>query len=1109
MLVEASAGTGKTTCLVGRMVNLLRSGRCLIDTLAAVTFSRKSAAELRARFQLGLELEAAAANGEEQTRLITALDNLERCFIGTIHAFCARLIRERPVESSVDPGFSELAENDDTLLREQAWREHVANLIATDDPLLPEIERLGLKISPATSASRDLLTELDELGLEPAELGVAFMQFAEYPDVENWPATPVDLPDLGGCVADLQSYAEHMSEIELPDEFGRDKLLVKYRLIPRMAQQSQDKLDKPAELMLVLEQFREFTRRDLVQKNWLGGPKQALPELDRWNDFTAKHAQPLVLAWREHRYEPVMRAITGAKRVYDRLRRERGALNFQDLLVVSARLLREQPLMRSYFRQRFTHLLIDEFQDTDPIQAEVMMLLTADDGAESDWRKCRPAAGSLFVVGDPKQSIYRFRRADIMTYEVVKSCVKASGGEIVSLTANFRSGKPIIDWINTCFEKVFPPETTKYSPSNSPLQFGDADCDQTVLDDGVGPEEVRVLTHAKVGRQTVRALVEKEAEWIAHSIREAIDEKHLVRRTTREHDQGLPDHVVPSDFLIILRNKRQTTAYARALQRHGLPNAVTGGCILNEVPELRWLHLCVSAIDRNHDPIALVALLRSELFGISDTTLYEFRRQGGRFDYRSPIPEALPAPECKTLSAAFNALQKYANWLRRLPTGAAIEKIAADLGLIASSCAADESGFQSGSLLKAIQLLQDEQRFTVGDYVQALGRLVSNEESHDGVSARPQLEAPVRVMNLHQCKGLEANFVFLVNPSGEIIHPVRVHIDRSMAAPQGFLAVYGRQRSQRSPCPLLAHPPKWDELAAEERRFLDAEEDRLRYVAATRVGRGLTISQLADPEGNRKNPWRSFENDLESVPQFSEPTQTAAQPELDCPSVSDIEQEEFEPAEWDDSISQIGARWKSARKPSYSVASVKATALSPGAKPRSEQKQGAEWGNVLHSLLESLIQQPDTDESSQGDRSSEPYLGLALSLLQQEGLPSSLAVDVVDTANRVLASDVWRRARQASICLAEVPIAWQEPGDGANLPTIHRGVIDLAFREAHGWCIVDYKTERVEPSELPALAEYYRPQIEAYSDAWQRVTGGESVAAQGILFTSTGTFLPI
>jgi ATP-dependent helicase/nuclease subunit A len=381
MLVEAAAGTGKTTCLISRMVGLLREGKCRVESLAAVTFTRKAAAELRTRFQLALERAARESTGVRAERLTEALDHVERCFIGTIHSFCARLLRERPVEAGVNPDFAELDDVLDGQLRQQAWREHVATLITTDAPILPELEGLGLKVSASTRRSSSLATELDELGLEPAELGPAFLQYAEYSDVADWPAAPVPLPDLQPCIAALTEYTRHIRALTLPDDHGNDKLMPKYELIGRMSKGLN--WNQPAQLMELLEQFQGEAK--VVQKMWPGKKPQALAEQSRWNDLVQQYADPLLQAWREHRYEPVMRAIRPALDVYNRLRRERNALNFQDLLLLCADLLRDKPDVRRYFRERFTHLLVDEFQDTDPIQAEVMLLLTADDPQQTDW----------------------------------------------------------------------------------------------------------------------------------------------------------------------------------------------------------------------------------------------------------------------------------------------------------------------------------------------------------------------------------------------------------------------------------------------------------------------------------------------------------------------------------------------------------------------------------------------------------------------------------------------------------------------------------------------------------------------------------------------------
>ena len=1076
MLVEAGAGTGKTTCLVDRMVGLVRSGKCRVETLAAVTFTRKAAAELRTRFQFEMS-RVKADTEEEQTHLEVARSEIERCFIGTIHSFCARLLRERPVEAGVDPGFIELDESLDQQLREQAWREHVTTLVTTNDPILPELESLGLRLSSATKKSSGLVSELDELGLEPAELGPAFLKLAEFPDVSEWPAEPVPLPDLQPIREEITEYLTHMASFDFPEYRGNDKLMAKYEAIMRREQLLD--LSKPVDMMELLAEFDSSS--GIVMKNWPGGKSVAAPERDRWDEFRTRVVQPTLQAWREHRYEPVIRAIRPAVEIYDRLRRDRNALNFQDLLLKTVQLLRTQVEIRQYFRRRFTHLLVDEFQDTDPLQAEIMLLLTAEDITETDWQKCCPVPGSLFVVGDPKQSIYRFRRADIVTYSRVRSIVEEVGGVVTPLTTNFRSTRPVIEWINNVFSTVFPSAADAFNPADRPLDVGRTDAA------GADSRIQRLLTRDERGDQAPATF---DAEQVAKFIRQAVDEKWPISRSDSERKRGLPDYVQPGDFILVTRNTKRLTIYAQTLQRFGLPHEVTGGGVLNTVAELELLSLCVNAATSPDDSVALVAVLRSELFGISDTLLFDFRQAGGHFSIFSAVPESLDEDEVVPLRDALERLQRYAKWLQTMPPSAAIEKMAGDLGLIAKACANEEGHAHAGSLLKAMELLRSvDSGLSAGDAAAMLRRVVDGEDSHDGILVRPPEERPVRVMNLHQCKGLEAPFVFLVDPSGVWNHDIDFHVDRSGDCPRGYLAIYGRTRGEwKRTRPLLAHPPGWNGLAATEQQFLDAESQRLLYVAATRAGHRLVISQR-DGKGNaNKNPWQLFNSHLSEHADFEAPSPNA--PEGKPPL-------QIDQNDWSGQVSQIESRWNTCREPTYAVQAIKDAAIRPGPKPHGAERRGAEWGQVIHTLLESSMKHPDRDIRK-----------LAMAALEAEQLSLDIIDEVEETVDRVLKSDIWARAQASSRCLTEVPIAFCQSGSGVAVPTIQRGVIDLIFREETGWVLVDYKSERVEAEAIPALVAYYEPQIKAYADAWHAVVG-EQVLQAGIYFTHLGQFVAV
>lgn len=191
-------------------------------------------------------------------------------------------------------------------------------------------------------------------------------------------------------------------------------------------------------------------------------------------------------------------------------------------------------------------------------------------------------------------------------------------------------------------------------------------------------------------------------------------------------------------------------------------------------------------------------------------------------------------------------------------------------------------------------------------------------------------------------------------------------------------------------------------------------------------------------------------------------------------------------------------RWQAIVRPTYAVLAIKQSAIQAGPKPHGVESGGAEWGNVIHTLLEAAMKQPSVD-----------LRGLALSALETEDLPATLTDSAIETVNRVIASSIWQRARASERCLTEVPLSLPVIANVAGeIPTIQRGVIDLVFREAGGWVIVDYKSERVEADQIPALVDYYRPQIEAYASAWTSVTGDPTVEF-GLLFTHSDRYVVV
>ncbi|MDP1857820.1 MAG: UvrD-helicase domain-containing protein, partial [Gemmatimonadaceae bacterium] len=386
-LVEAGAGSGKTTSLVGRMVALVARGT-KVEQIAAVTFTRKAANELRERFEVALEtcVRDSERGSEAHARHERALHDLDRAFLGTIHSFCGRLLREHPLELALDPNFSEVTDEDWDLLQEGFWQDW--------------IER-------ARARGFDEVKSLAAVGIAVTDLYDAFKTLVTYPDVD-FPLADVAAPDVSHCRSVLIALMDKARELMPADEpaEGWDNLMKLIRELD-YKKRVDDWNDRTA--FLGVAEGISVSRCGVTQKRWSDTKEGKAAVKAVSDDFTALVQGPLADAlaqWREHRYPIVMRVLQRASRDFAEHRHATGQLGFNDLLMLTAQLLREHDEARAALGARWQHLLVDEFQDTDPIQAEVCLLLSSNPAQGNNWREVQPRPGSLFVVGDPKQSIY-------------------------------------------------------------------------------------------------------------------------------------------------------------------------------------------------------------------------------------------------------------------------------------------------------------------------------------------------------------------------------------------------------------------------------------------------------------------------------------------------------------------------------------------------------------------------------------------------------------------------------------------------------------------------------------------------------------------------------
>jgi ATP-dependent helicase/nuclease subunit A len=1028
LLVEAGAGSGKTKSLVDRVLAHVDRGTPL-ERIAAVTFTRKAAAELRERIEVELEkaTRAAEAGSERRDRLERARAQLDRAFIGTIHAFAARLLREYPLDAGIDPGFEEIAEEEWPGVRQDFWNRW-----------LDQQRRSGAA----------LLEDLRQRRIDPRALFDGFQQVVRYPDVE-FPARAVPEPDCGACRAALRELIDRTGGAMPRSEpaAGWDPLQRTVRRLRRAA-----RISNWSDTGEFCDALSGLSARavGVTQNRW--GDKAVAKALGQeWKEFLEGPVAAVQTRWREHRYHFVMAALAAAAREFERERRRTGRLGFEDLLIGSVALLRRSPSVRRALGERFRYLLVDEFQDTDPIQAELCFLLASAPEEGDDWQAVTPRAGSLFVVGDPKQSIYRFRRADIQTYELVKRRMTACGA-VLGLVENFRSVKPVETLVDGYFRAAFPQSATAQQAAFAPLRTRD----EADGSDGVYVYAVTPAANNKA--EIVSACSEAVASWIRGRL-----------------DGG---SCRPEDFLVLAPNKKWLHHYARALGRRNVPATVSGGT-LDEEHELTELVVVLRALADPANAVLVAAALEGLFFGCSPADLYDAQVAGMEF-----VIVHAPA---ETESAVGRALARLHGWWlasRRCRPDQLAERILDETGILAYAASQPLGNGRAGALLRVGEVL----RMTAGRGATALSSAILAietmlEQESDDSYLLPGRSDAVRVMNLHKAKGLEARIVVLAAPVKEGEHPVTSHVRRAAdGRATGGLRI---TRTKKQQTEVLAQPEGWTAMEAEETAFLAAEKERLLYVAATRARRELIIARLDFMQARGPAPdgclWRPLRAEAERIGSSVTFESTAAPGRR--PATRTV-----------DAI-QTRAAAADRRRAAASAAGFDVRTVTESAKGERElyaayatapmQGGGRAWGRAVHRAIEAMGR----------GRTGESLAAFVEAVVRDERLAADeaglamLARRLADALERIHDTETWRAVMASSARLMECPIVQATRHAGGE--QVVEGVADALILDAGRCRVLDWKSDDVTDAAWSEREPVYQRQVTAYAEMVQALTSLE------------------
>ncbi len=1071
LCVEAGAGTGKTTILVDRYISLIRTGRASCAQIVAITFTDKAAGEMKLRLREEIEklILSPRTRQDELSRLKAAKAGLESAPVSTIHSFAASVLREYPIESGVDPDFAQIDEIERGLFLEECWDRFLMRTVSSRDLLIRDWVLAGgavrklydLAVSFYSSRGEKVLSGIFENagsgGKRPPSAGEA----------------DAVLKDLADSVEEYASRLKELVEDHCVDDGDKGAAEAK-RFLEDLAHAGRVPGRRPEEFLL----SAKMPRKNLgAVKNWdSSGSCARLKEIFRaLGDIQAEARRSFV-----DRIAEGLGEWLGEFAGYVDSRKQRESLmDFDDLLIFTRRLLDDEAALTS-LRDRYRYILVDEFQDTDPLQAEIIVLLASEpDGAGGLGLE----AGRLFIVGDPKQSIYRFRKADVEIYEKVKRSLPASGAHL-NIWQNFRSVPGIVNWVNRVFSGIItPPPDGLYQPEYEPIE--------AIRDEGEGPS---VITIDLESPGTTSGDIRKtEGETVAGYIRMLVQSGRTIT-DPEGRSAGSRRKVRYGDIAVLFRAMTGIDHYEDPLREAGIPYMVEGGRLYYTRQETRDIASAMWTIEDPFDTLALVAVLRSPIFGFSDEELFLFKRRGGRFDYLDPsIPDG---PGYDDFQEAFGLLRRlHMERNERGPAGTMADLLKGTR-YIEQSMLRVHGEQRAMNIRKAVRFARSFAG--KGRSFRAFARWFRDQWKNEAAEGEsPSLdeeEDAVRLITIHKSKGLQFPVVILVNLVQE----------RSR---KGNLFVTGGKHLS------LKLNAGWEtgdyaDLKRIDGLKEDAESYRLLYVAMTRARDILVIPKAQKEKSYYSILEKYVENEKDAAPDQAEETGSEKRDKrIDNGSccVQNILASEIPVIEGVSGADRVSGdtagkgdrkkpdlkeEWSGRIKSAIARGSDTGVYLTPSGMaghyvaPAPDPIPGDDrrddplaFGSAFHRVMELV------DLSGKAD----PRM-LSKAVGASFGLKHSSAA-LADLVEKTLSSDILRSAREADAILREVPFTFafgrkgvhSEKAPSRGMTGFVDGRIDLLFRRDGAWTIVDYKTDDISCEMVEERFKDYTVQGSIYA----------------------------
>lgn len=1105
--VEAGAGSGKTTMLVNRMVAMVESG-IDISKICAITFTKAAAGEFYERFQKvliersnpeyvwedkGYAGQLPAPTKETRERAEEALRNIDLCFMGTIDAFCNMVLSEHPSEAGISSDATILTDADAETLYKQIYVKICEG-------------KYGLELQELSGVFRKLFYNPEEVFVEGQSIlmnnrNVHFnikRSIGEVVDIDKKFAA-----DREVIIKAMKCLVEHKELAYTNNKDSREA----WDVIDDTAKKFYGEWSK--DLIGVISGLNKLKELrvlpDALDKYGVSLADCFEPggKTGKWLEFIPVKDGKLLGKINDFMYEIAMTFLIKSMSVIEQVMRDKGAMTYFDYLYYLKNMLKEDAkkegkLIR-YIYNRHSYFLIDEFQDTNPMQAEIFFYLTSKEPKEQ-WSACEPIQGSLFIVGDPKQSIYRFRGADVTSFLKVKRLFEANGGDILHLSRNFRSVKNLCAYFNEVFPKMFPEETeiqSKYEEIPLPEQDTDEFCGVYSYPAYIGeklesehpnmsdPEQIRIIINNLVGNEQYKISLENE-------------EPRLIKY---------------NDIMVIPYSKKAINPIMQELDKHGIPIRVEGKVPFGRNVALNQIYHLYQCVADPFNKMALYNALKTSFFNINDGEMMKLKLSGGELTITKENNISEDAHEetkkiAKKVDECLKQIKILADEARLLSPAALFVKIMDEFKVYSVAQAENLE-----ILYYTLELLRNAEKTGVitslKDGREYLSKLLSGEIEEERCLSLNDKKDCVHIANLHKVKGLEAPIVILSaktkfgnNPTSRIVH------DNDNT--EGY--IFEIKKKEKTDDDVKYKPLfSTEQFSAEktkEEAAQSAEFNRLIYVAATRARNALIICnsiKSAFGKESYQSVWKPLiEGGTMDIFEKIGRQEKANNTETEEVKVASL----YEKAEEESVLNNRDSEEKSftLKKPSETKISSKITGDTSDVPltadtddtdgNEADSKEVSEvhklpdlLGTMTHRLMEMIVSSGGTlnvdasvDEIIREYRTprTQPY-------------EAELSVALKEVANKIknggykqtngAPTNIVEVLLQAEECYTEVPFCYTE--DTCGETTLWNGIMDVIYKKDDKWHIIDYKTN-VDGTNLDAK---YKGQLDAYKKAFYEITG--------------------